>query len=130
MSIGESTVWLFFENNSQNLIGYGSLGPINIPVGDKSIEAWLIPYFGVSTNFQGQPKSVDRRYRYARRIFQSLIDEAKLKETHRNLFLYVDFENTKAIESFYPDFGFAVLSTEIDETAGRTWILMHRDLAD
>ena len=120
-------VWIYPDENGE-IIGYASLGPQKLLVGEKHVILPTIPYFGIVTKFQGKPEGPNKACRYARRIFQGLIDEAqRLKLPF--LFLYVDPDNTRALEKFYPDFGFRVFSRETDEFDGRTWIVMHKEFS-
>jgi len=108
----DCAVWLY-RTPDRELVGYASLGlshnPWNIP-GYGRARIAIIPFLGVSTQFQGQPKGVDRLDRFAAQIMRDLIAEA-LHLDGRGLpilGLMVDYRNEKAI-NFYERLGFVAL---------------------
>ncbi len=62
------------------MVGFASLGVSRW--NKKPIQ--LIPAFAVATAFQGQPKDVDSRNRYASRIFRDVLREAYLRSEGDN----------------------------------------------
>ena len=102
-------VWLYKTDDGQ-VVGYGSLG--------KSIWRWpppngprevvcIIPYFGLQSRYQGEPKDGPKHERFSARIMGDLIAKARLQGV-RLLGLFVHKENHRAI-GFYRGVGFAEL---------------------
>lgn len=122
---GRAEVWLYLDM-ADTLIGYGSLGFEEIQLRDGTTQRiGVIPFFGVQTEYQGVPK-VPKEDRFSRRIFGSLIQEAKRRATYQDLFLYVDPRNEAAIGFYKAIYGFEAWDLELDD--GRPWLLMRREL--
>jgi hypothetical protein len=123
--LGRTHVWLYHDQRNR-LIGYGSLGVEDVALSDESkVQLWGIPCFGIQTEFQRHPEGSNKEARFGRRIFRGLIAEAQRRNIP-NLFLYVDPENKKAKDGFYPIFGFTKFADIVED--GREWVLMHRSL--
>ncbi len=104
-------VWLY-RNAGGDVVGYGSLGKTEWswppPKGPKQIVS-VIPYFGVQTQFQGEPKKSPRSGRFAYQILMDFVGKAAAHETSV-LGLFVDEDNKRAIK-FYELAGFMSLTS-------------------
>jgi ribosomal protein S18 acetylase RimI-like enzyme len=103
-------VWLYRNANGE-VVGYGSLGKSEWswppPKGPKQAVS-IIPFFGVQTRFQGEPKNSPRNARFAYQILMDLVAKAAAHGTSV-LGLFVDEDNTRAIK-FYELAGFMSLT--------------------
>ncbi len=121
---GICAVWLY-RTPDRILVGYASLGlslnPWNIPGYGKARVA-IIPFLGVGTQFQGQPRTVRWFDRYAAQMMRDLLAEALNLEGrgHPILGLMVDYRNERAI-SFYERLGFVALDAR---DGGRHYVRM------
>ncbi len=103
-------VWLYRGANRE-VVGYGSLGKTEWswppPKGPKRVVS-IVPYCGLQTRFQGEPKEAPRDARYAYQILRDLVAKAARQGTGV-LGLFVDEENKRAIK-FYEHVGFMSLT--------------------
>jgi ribosomal protein S18 acetylase RimI-like enzyme len=100
MANSPTTVWLY-ESEAGELVGFGSLGLTQW----RWSPIWIIPFYGVQAQFQGQPPG-PKEDRYARRIFEDLLAKAVAGPTERQLLgLCVHPENERAIR-VYRAYGF------------------------
>ena len=102
-------VWLY-RNAAGEVVGYGSLGKTEWrwppPTGSWEVVS-IIPYFGVQTRFQGEPRGAPRNERFAYQIVRDLVVKA-IRHGTRILGLFVDGDNKRAIK-FYEQAGFIAL---------------------
>jgi hypothetical protein len=99
-----TSVWLYFDEETDELVGFGSLGTTTWPgYGQASI----IPQLAIQSKFHGQPKGQDE-VRFSHQLLDDLIARANLLQPRR-LVLTVDPRNAPAIK-VYRDFGFAELT--------------------
>ena len=107
---GGTEVWLY-RNAGREVVGYGSLGKTEWrwppPKGPWEVVS-IVPYFGVQTRFQGEPKDAPRDARFAYQILRDLVAKAACQGT-RILGLFVDEDNKRAI-NFYEHVGFMTLT--------------------
>ena len=121
-------VWLYLDTDGR-LIGYSSLSHMPFPdpeTGELIGTFYVLPYFGVHSNFRGQ-RGVPRELRYGRRILGGLIEEVERRGEYPQFLLYVDPANP-ARQGFYPDFGFVEWDQWIDTADHRTWVRMTRPI--
>jgi ribosomal protein S18 acetylase RimI-like enzyme len=106
-----NSVWLHLLDPppaaKEQLVGFSSLGLtrwcIPPPDGPKR-EIGLIPMLAIASAYQGKRIG---EIRYSDAIIQHVVDKAR-QRTYRELCLFVDADNKKAI-SLYNRFGFAVI---------------------
>lgn len=124
-------VWLF-RNITNQIIGFGSVGPINwrwpLPNGNYT-RLLYIPMLGIDQRYQGQPP--DREWRYSHQIMQHLKFaahqmNADLKTPSEWLLLLVAPDNAGAIH-LYEQFDFQLLP---DVTRGPGLRVMKHHLAE
>ncbi len=118
------SVWLY-ETAGGELIGFGSFAhAFHLPPipGVESPSASVIPFFGIDKRFHGQP-SGPREQRYGYRVFEDLLNEARLVQHSRPLLvLEVDVVNTRAERFYRESFGFTDISPpELDPDSGRSF---------
>ena len=106
-------VWLYGTEGGE-LVGFGSLGGTKWrwprPNKDPQVSINVIPYLGISVEFQGKPE------RYAAQILSDLRAEACMHvEREPILGLFVDVRNQKAIR-FYSKEGFVSFGKPITGT--------------
>ncbi|MGO8745394.1 MAG: GNAT family N-acetyltransferase [Thermoguttaceae bacterium] len=113
-------VWLY-RNAQRDVVGYGSLGKTEWrwppPNGPREIVS-IIPYFGVQTRFQGEPRGGPRDERFGYQIMRDLLAKA-LRHGTRILGLFVDADNGRAVR-FYEHVGFVTLPP-----AGKKYLRMY-----
>jgi GNAT superfamily N-acetyltransferase len=109
---GTCTVWLYYTDGEE-MLGYASLGlsfrEWNVPGYPRS-KIPIIPFFGVRSEFQGQPRSAHPLDRYGARMMRDIVAEAMhLGGTDLPLLgLLCDHRNSKAI-AFYERLGYVLL---------------------
>lgn len=108
-------VWLY-RNAQGEIVGYGSLGKTEWrwpPPGGPREAVSIIPYFGVQSRFQGEPKDAPRGQRFAFHIIGDLLARAARHGT-RIVGLFVDEDNKRAV-SFYEHVGIVAVSIPVVE---------------
>jgi ribosomal protein S18 acetylase RimI-like enzyme len=109
MKIFGTHVWLYFDDISNEMVGFGSFGQTAInwptPSGPR-ISVSYIPLLAIDRRFHGRP-SEPGAIKYCHQLFQDLLFEAADAGKDR-VVLRVDPENTKAI-ALYGKYDFHML---------------------
>ena len=109
-----SRVWLYFTQDTGELVGYGSLGKTRrrwpSPGGDY-LNLSIIPAMGIQTAYQGEPRNDPPKFSH--QVLGDLIHRARHDGTTL-LILYVHKDNGKA-RGLYERFGFEVMSLERED---------------
>jgi ribosomal protein S18 acetylase RimI-like enzyme len=79
-------VWLYYTDDTNELVGFGSLGSTKWPEFNERVT--LIPQLAVATRFKGQPKGPGE-VKFSHQIMDDLIGRAMLMPS-RHLVLTVD----------------------------------------
>lgn len=100
-------VWLYFDLESDELVGFGSLGTTLWP-NYAPDRVSVIPQLAIQRQFCGQPKGVGEK-KYSHQLLDDLIARARLQASHR-LVLTVDPANTSARRLYSDIFQFEELA--------------------
>lgn len=98
-------VWLYFDLETDQLVGFGSLGQTTWPSYTEPVS--IIPQIAIQTAFQGQPAGAGET-KFSHQMLDDLIARAKLSKS-RQLVLTVDPANVHA-RRLYSNYAFVELT--------------------